>query len=104
MRVTLVFCPHSNGWIPYTDWQLLSSTRVWGGWAPVIIHLIARVIATLLTHMTCLFAVLLHKICCGRETYIIWVWLVMAVPGVMVCSGVGGVCLLVAWLFKVYKY
>ncbi len=31
-----------------------------------------------------------------------WVWLVMGVPGVMVCSGVGGVCLLVGWLFKVH--
>ena len=52
--------------------------------------------------MTRLIAALLHKICCGRETYIMWVWLVMGVPGVMVCSGVGGVCLLVGWLFKVH--
>ncbi|XP_064407052.1 GPI inositol-deacylase-like isoform X3 [Halichondria panicea] len=100
LAVTTLYGLTSNGWIPYTDWQLLSASRLWGAWTPLLVHLIARAIASLLTHMTRLIAALLHKICCGRETYIMWVWLVMGVPGVMVCSGVGGVCLLVGWLFK----
>ena len=90
--------PHSMGWIPYTDWEVLSSTRLWGGFTPLVIHLIARGLTALLSGIVQLTVVLMKKICrCGSSLG--WAWLVISVSGVMACSGVGGICLLISWIF-----
>lgn len=78
-----------------------SAERLWCGFVPVIIHLIARGLQQSLFGMAYLFVKSIQW-CLGRLLRpISWGLLLVSMPCSLVCSGLGMLCMLLSFLMQV---
>jgi hypothetical protein len=84
------------------DWQLLSSERLWCGWVPLVIHLIARGVQHAMAILVSLIGSIIARCCRGRRGTIAWVVMVLvSIPFLYLCSGISLLCILLALMLKV---
>ena len=88
-----------------SDWQLLSRERLWCGWVPLIIHLIARGLHFAMATVVSMIGDVFRRCCCccGRSLVgvVSWTLAVASLPFLWVCSGVSLLLLLMAAILKV---
>ena len=86
------------------DWQLLSRERLWCGWVPLVIHLIARGVQHAMATLVSLIGRIVAKCCRGRRGTIGMIaWAVMvlvSIPFLYLCSGISLLCILLALTLK----
>ena len=85
------------------DWQLLSRERLWCGWVPVVIHLIARGLHLAMATLVFVIGRTLACCCQGRRWrgVVSWILMVVSLPFLCVCSGVSLLLFLVAFMLQV---
>lgn len=87
-----------------SNWQLLARERLWCGWVPLVIHLIARglhfAMATIVSAIGDTFR---RCCCCGRSLVgvVSWMLAMVSLLFLCVCSGVSLLLLLMAAILKV---
>ena len=98
-------CYRNDGWTLGidSDWQLLSRERMWCGWIPVVIHLIASGLQNAMAMVMSLIGAMLKYLCQGsRKVGVVsWMLAAVSVPFLYVCSGISLLFVIVALVLKV---
>lgn len=87
---------------PGTDWGQLTSEGLWTAWSPLLIHIVARGLLTILRGLLNLLTFFIHCCLATRLRHVLAALLVVVwLPSSMLCGAAGLCCVLAAYTLTV---
>lgn len=87
---------------PGTDWEQLTSEGLWTAWSPLLVHIVARGLLTILRGLINLLTYFIHRCLPVKLRHVLVVLLaLMWLPTSIMCGAVGLCCAVAAYTLTV---
>lgn len=96
------FPPNSIGFLPYTDWEVLTSNDVWPAWGPLLIHLVAHGLFLILRWLLNVpMFIICHCLHDNLRRVVAGFLMLLWLPASFLCGAAGFLCVLSAYTLMV---